>query len=60
VLERGLDGRLAFTDGGDDLDVRAEGEEQLERLAEDVVVLDEQDADRVGDAGPYSAESSNG
>jgi hypothetical protein len=29
----------------DDLDLRAQAEEQLERLAEDVVVLDERDAD---------------
>jgi hypothetical protein len=60
VAQRGLDGRLALADRRDDLDVVAQAEEQLERLAEDVVVLDEQDADRVGDARPYSAESSNG
>jgi hypothetical protein len=49
VVERGLDGSLALADRGDHVHVRPQAEEQLERLAEDVVVLDEQYADRGGD-----------
>ena len=43
-----LDDLRAVLDGGDDVDVGAEPEQQLERLAEDLVVLDEGDADGRG------------
>ncbi len=47
---------VPVSDGGDDLDVGAEPEQELERLAEDLVVLDEHDADRRG----HSAETRSG
>jgi len=40
-----LDDLLAVLDGRDDVDVGAEAEQELERLAEDLVVLDEGDSD---------------
>ena len=47
----------AVADRGDDLDVGPHAEQELERLAEDVVVLDEEDADRAPHgAEPYSAD----
>jgi len=45
VLPAELDDLLAVLDRRDDLDVRAEPEQELERLAEDLVVLDERDSD---------------
>ena len=41
-----LDGVFAGRRGRDDVDVPALAEQQLERLAEDVVVLDQDDPDR--------------
>jgi len=46
VVSAELDYVVPVLDRGDDLDVRPHPEEQLERLAEDSVVLDEGDADR--------------
>jgi hypothetical protein len=45
VIPAELDHVVAVLDRGDDLDVRPHAEEQLERLAEDPVVLDEGDPD---------------
>jgi hypothetical protein len=54
VLDAGRHGCSAVGDRRDDLDVVAEREQQLERLAEDVVVLDEEDPDGPGQAyGPW-------
>ena len=57
VLDAGGHGECPLGDRRDDLDVVAQPEEQLERLAEDLVVLDEDDADRVVG---HSAESRSG
>jgi hypothetical protein len=46
VLAGGAERRRAVRDGRDDLDPRAEAEEEDEGVAVDVRVLDEQDADR--------------
>jgi hypothetical protein len=54
VLDAGGHGCSAVGDRRHDLDVVAEREQQLERLPEDVVVLDEEDSDRPGQAyGPW-------
>jgi len=45
VLPAELYDLLAVLDRRDDLDVRTEAEQELERLAEDLVVLDEGDSD---------------
>ena len=56
---------VAVGERGDDLDLGSQPEQELERLAEDVVVLDESDADGASTAhltpparASYSAESS--
>ena len=60
-----LDRLGAVRDGADHLEAVLQLEQELERLAEDVVVLDEQDPDRLGtppqrDHKRYSAERSSG
>jgi hypothetical protein len=45
MLPAELDDLLAVLDRRHDLDVRAKAEQELERLAEDLVVLDESDSD---------------
>jgi hypothetical protein len=45
VLATELDDGVPVLDGGDHLEIRPEAEQQLERLAEDLVVLDEGDSD---------------
>jgi hypothetical protein len=47
LLGCGRGGVRPVRDRGDDGDVGAQPEEELERLAEDVVVLDEDDPDRL-------------
>ena len=65
-LAAGVDGGVALRDGADDLDPLLQLEQQVERLPEDVVVLDEQDADRLRlglharHHTPYSADRSSG
>ena len=59
MLERRLDRRGAVGDGRDDLDLLAHAEHQLERLAEDLVVLDEHDPHGLMPAA-YSAPRSSG
>ena len=60
VLERGGYRGGAVPDRGDDLDVAAHPEQELESIAEDVVVLDEHDPHRPHPPEPYSAPSRSG
>jgi hypothetical protein len=46
VLLAGRNRFLAVGDGRHDLQVRAQAEQELQRLAEDLVVLDDDDPDR--------------
>jgi hypothetical protein len=45
VLPAERDDSVPVLDGRDDLDLRAQAEQKLKRLAEDLVVLDQGDAD---------------
>ena len=61
VRAHDLGGRGAVTDRGDDLDVGLQPEQQLEGLAEHLVVFHEDEADRLGHrAEGYSADRSSG